>query len=99
MGTCSGPEALESHARISLIAVKIAEDIVVGEHNVAEIDAEAILDAALIVLVGLASFHARLDIDGAPHSVLSGRKLGKHSVAGRFNDTAPVATNLGSISS
>ena len=68
----------------------VAEDVVVLEDHVAEVDADAELDPAGRRHVGVAPRHAALDLDRALHRVGNALELDQQAVAGGLDDAAPV---------
>jgi hypothetical protein len=68
----------------------VAVDVALVEDDVAEIDADAELDAPLFRHVGIAPAHAVLDLDGAPDRVGDALELDQHAVAGGLDDPAVV---------
>ena len=73
----------------------IAEDIVVLDDHVAEIDADAELDPPRRRHIGIAPRHPPLDLGSARHRVNDAAELHQHAVAGRLDDAAPVLGNGG----
>ena len=68
----------------------IAIDIAVLEDDVAEVDADAELDAPVGRHVGIAPPHAVLDLDGGAHSVSYAVELDQQAVASGLDDAAIV---------
>src|SRR5262249_38742710 len=68
----------------------VAEDIVVLDDHVAQIDAEAKLDPPCRRDVGVASRHAALNFRGAHHRIDNAAELDQHAVAGGLDDAAVV---------
>jgi len=57
---------------------------------IAEVDADAKLDATLIRQPGIALDHAVLHLDGAAHSIHDAAEFGQHLIAGALDDTTMV---------
>src|SRR5690242_10324611 len=72
----------------------VAENVVTIDDDIADIDADAKLDAFLSRNIGIAFNHAALDVDGAAHRVDDTSMLDEHAVAGGLDDTAAVFGNL-----
>ena len=68
----------------------VAENVAVLDHDVAEIDADAELDAAILRHAGVAAGHAVLDFDRAGDGVDHAGELDQHAVAGQLDDAALV---------
>ena len=62
----------------------VAEDVVAIGNHVAEIDADAPPDAALVGQIGLAVEHAALHLGGTAHRVDDAGELRQYAVAGVF---------------
>ncbi len=62
--------------------------------DVAEVDADAELDALVLWHAGVALSHAALDFDGAAHRVHHACELHQHTVAGGLDDLAPMFPNF-----
>ena len=73
----------------------VAINIVVVADDVADIDSDTELDAALSWYVGVTFGHTALDVDGAAHSIDNADEFHQHAVAGGFDDPAPVLGDLG----
>jgi hypothetical protein len=73
----------------------IAEDIVLVDDDVAEVDADAKFDAPLFHHAGIAPRHLALHLDGATHGIDHAVEFGKQAVAGRLHDTTAVLGDLG----
>ena len=69
-------------------------DVVVLEDDVAEVDADAELDAAVLRHIGVALAHPALDVGGAGHRVHHARELDQHAVAGELDDAALMLGDL-----
>src|SRR5215831_6122602 len=83
-------ESFEARGDIDAVAV----DIALVENHVAEVDADAKLDAPFHRHVGVALCHCLLDLDGATHRIDDARKLDEQPVAGGLDDAAPVLLDL-----
>ena len=86
-------DAFQSRGDIHAIAHQIAVALL---HHVAQMDADAKLDAALGRKAGVALDHAILHLDGAPHGVNYAAKLDEDAVS-RPLDHAPVMHGYGGI--
>src|SRR5450631_63124 len=73
----------------------VAKDIVTVDHNVADIDADAELDAVVCLNAGVPLDHAALNINGAAHGVDDADKLHQHPVARGLDDAAAVLGDPG----
>ena len=73
----------------------VAEDVVALDDDVAEIDADAELDAPVLRHIGVALAHAALDLGGAGDRVHHARELHQHAVAGELDDAPLVLGDLG----
>ena len=83
-------DALQARRHIDAVA----ENVAVLDDDVAEIDADAELDAAVLRHVGVAAGHAALDFGGAGDSVHHAREFHQHAVAGQLDDAALVLGDL-----
>ena len=72
----------------------VAENVVLFNDHVAEVDADAEPDPPLLGHVGLAVAHSSLDLRGAPHGIYNARKFHQETVASIFYDPAPVLRDL-----
>ena len=86
-------DAFQSRGDIDAVAHQIAVALL---DHVAEMDADAKLDAALRRQAGVALDHAVLHLDGAAHGVDDAAELDDGSVAGALDD-APVMHGDGRI--
>jgi hypothetical protein len=68
----------------------VAENIIVVEDNVADMDADAELDPLLGRQDGILLCHLALDLDGAAHRVDGTGELHQHAVAGGLDDAAAM---------
>jgi hypothetical protein len=73
----------------------IAEDIVLLDHNVADMDAHAELDAAIGGEFGIALRHLTLHVDGAAHGIDDAGELDQQAVARGFDQAAAVVDDAG----
>ena len=71
----------------------IAENIVVIDNHVAEVDADPKLDPPVLGNSGVAGRHIPLDFGGAFDRIHDARKLDQHSVAGQLDDSALMLGN------
>jgi hypothetical protein len=72
----------------------IAEDVVLLDNHVAEIDADAEPDASLLRHLRLAVEHPTLDLHSAAHGVHHTGEFREEPVAGVLYDPAPVLRDL-----
>ena len=72
----------------------VTEDVVALDDDVAEIDADAELDASVLRHVLIALDHRPLDLGGTGDRVHDARKLDQHAVAGDLDDAALVLGDL-----
>jgi hypothetical protein len=72
----------------------VAEDVVLLDNHVAEVDADAESDTLVLGRFGIAFRHAALDLHGAAHGINDARKLCQEAVAGILYDTASVLLDL-----
>jgi hypothetical protein len=72
----------------------VAKDVVALDDDVAEIDANAKPDAALVGYIGLAVNHPALHLGRTAHRVDDTRKFCEQSVAGMFDRAATVLRDL-----
>jgi len=86
-GYLADDERCADLVRQYLIGHQIA--VVLLDH-VAEVDADAILDAALGRQAGVALNHAILNLDGAAHGLHHTAEFGQHAVAGALDDATVV---------
>ena len=73
----------------------IAENIVLLDDDIAQINADAELDPPRRRHIGIAPRHPALDFGCARHGVHDAAELHQHAVAGRLDDTAVVLGNRG----
>ena len=73
----------------------VAENVVVLENDVAQINADTELDLAIPGDIAVASRHSLLNFDGAAHRVGDTLKLDQHPVACGLDDVAVVLGNAG----
>ncbi len=76
-------DALETCCDVDAVAHQVAVGLL---DHVAEMDADAELDAAIFRHAGVALDHAGLHFDRAPHRVDHAAKFGEESVAGALDD-------------
>ena len=72
----------------------VAEDVVVVDDDVADMNADAKLDALCFGYIDIAVRHAALNLDGATHRVDRAAEFDQHSVAGGLDDAAPMLGDL-----
>ena len=84
-------ERLQPRGHVDAVAI----NIVVVADDVADVDADAELDAPIGWHIGIAFGHAALDFDGAAHSIDDADEFHQHAVAGGLDDAAPVLGDLG----
>ena len=77
----------------------VAEDVVVLDDDVAEVDADAEDEAPRRAACPVAPRHASLEVDGAAHRVDDALEFDQHAVAGGLDDAALALAIAGSISS
>ena len=80
--------AIDFEARRDIDAV--AEDVVLVDDDIAEVDADAIEQGARSRHVAIAPLHALLEIDGATQRLGDALEFDQQAVAGRLDD-APLA--------
>src|ERR1700757_4854150 len=73
----------------------VAEDVVLVDDDVAEIDADAEIDAPLGWHIGVARGHLALDLDRATNRIDHARELAEQTVARRVDYAAAVLLDLG----
>ena len=73
----------------------VAEDVVLVDDDVAEIDADAEIDAPLGRHVGVAGGHLALHLDRATNRIDHARELAEQTVARRMDDAAAVLLDFG----
>jgi hypothetical protein len=73
----------------------VTVDIVVVADDIANIDANTELNAALGRHIGITLNHATLDVDGATHGVHDADEFDQHPIAGGLDDPTPVLRNFG----
>ena len=72
----------------------VAEDVVVLDDDVAEVDADAELDARLVGRAAVAVGHAGLDGDGAAHRLDGAGEIDQQAIAGALDDAAAVGGDM-----
>src|SRR6266704_5562050 len=83
-------EALETRREVDAVAV----DVVRRHDHVAEVDADAELDAAVLRQPGIAREDEPLHIQRAAHRIDHAAELDKSSVTGMLDDAAAVLADL-----
>ena len=73
----------------------VAENIVVIDDDVADVDADAEFDARVLRHVGVLRGHAALDFDRAAHRIDGAGELHQHAVAGGLDDAAAMRGDTG----
>ena len=73
----------------------VAEDVVLVDHDVAEIDADAEIDAPLGWHFGVARGHLALYLDRATNRIDHARELAEQTVARRVDNAATMFLDLG----
>src|SRR5207248_6461798 len=73
----------------------VAIDVAIFDDDIAQVDADAEFDAALLGFGAIALGHAGLDSGRAAYSFDPAGKIAQHSVAGPLDDAAPVSGDLG----
>jgi hypothetical protein len=73
----------------------LAEDVVVLDDDVADMNADAEFDAPVRRDVGIARGHSALDIDGTADGVDDAGELGQQPVAGRLHQASAMLGELG----
>jgi putative ABC transport system substrate-binding protein len=73
----------------------VTEDIITVDYDVADVDADAKLDAPVCRNADIAFDHTALNVDSAAHGIDHTDELHQHPVAGRLDNTAPVLGDLG----
>jgi hypothetical protein len=68
----------------------IAEDVVVVDDDVADMDADAELDHLILRHGGILLGHTALDFNRAAHGINGAGKLNQHTVTGRLDDAAAM---------
>jgi hypothetical protein len=68
---------------------------VLVDDDVAEIDADAKLDAPRIRNIGIAQHHFALQLNRTTHRINDARKLDEQTVASGLDDAAAVLVDLG----
>jgi hypothetical protein len=84
-------ERLQPRRHVDAVAI----DIVVIADDVADIDSNAELDAALGRYLDIALDHPALNVDGATNGVDDADKFHQHPVAGGLDDPTPVLGDFG----
>ena len=84
-------ESLQACRDVDAVAI----DIVAVADDVADIDADAELNAALRRHLGIALGHASLHVDRAAHRIDYAREFQQQAVAGRLDDAAVMFGDLG----
>ena len=72
----------------------VAEDVVLLDDHVAEIDADAKPDASLVWHLRFAVNHASLHLDRTAHCINDTRKFRQHTVASVLYGPAPMLLDL-----
>ena len=83
-------EPFEARGDVDAVAI----DVVRRHDDVAEIDADAELDAAVSRQPGVAGANDPLHVQGAPHRIDDTAELDKSPVAGVLDDAAAVLADL-----
>ena len=73
----------------------IAEDVVLVENDITDVNADPKLNSGVLRDVGVLLNHASLNFNGTAHRIYCAGKLDEHSVASRFNDTTPMSGYCG----
>ncbi len=73
----------------------VAEDVAVLDHDVADMDAHAELDAAIGGDLGIARRHRALHVDGAAHGIDDAGELDQQAVAGGLHQAAAMVGDGG----
>ena len=73
----------------------VAIDVVTINDDIANIDADAELDALFCRDIAVALKHAALDVDGAAHRVNHADEFHQHSISGGLNNSAAMFGDLG----
>ena len=73
----------------------VAEDVVVLDDDVAEVDADAEVDALVGGDIGVALGHPALHRDGAAHRIDHAGEFDQHAVAGRLDDPPAMVSDRG----
>jgi hypothetical protein len=76
----------------------IAEDVVIVNDDVTDVDADAKLDPILGGDARITFSHTVLNVDRAAHSVDNAREFQQQAVTGRLDDRPPYSAIFGSIS-
>ena len=84
-------ERLEPRGDVDAVAV----DVVALDDHVAQVDADAELDAAVVLRGAVAVGHAGLDGDGAAHRLDGAGEIDQQAVAGALDDAAAVRRDMG----
>ena len=79
-------QPLETRGDVHAVAI----DVVALDDDVAEVDADAQLNAPVFGHIGVAFAHRRLDVDRATDRVDDARELGQRTVAHELDDAPPV---------
>src|SRR4029077_10230976 len=72
----------------------IAEDVLLIDHDVAEVDADAEFDASLLRHAGVALSHLALHLDRATHRIDHAGEFNKQTIARRLHDAAAMLRYL-----
>jgi hypothetical protein len=83
-------QPLQPHCDVDAVAVYVTA---IGDH-VAEIDADAKAQAALLGEIQIAVGHRPLDFAGAAHRVDNAREFRQHAVSGGLDDAAVMLPDL-----
>ena len=73
----------------------IAEDVVIVENDVPDVDSDAKLDSTILRQDGVPLSHTTLHFDRAPHRIDGAAKLHKHAISGGLDHTTAVFGYLG----
>ena len=73
----------------------VAEDIVVVDDDVADVDADAKFDPLVLRHVGVLLGHAALDFDRAADGIDGAGEFHQHAVAGGLDDAAAMRSDSG----
>jgi hypothetical protein len=84
-------EALQPRRHVDAVA----EDVVLLDHDVADMDADTELDTLVRRDGGIALGHAALHVDGAAHGGDDAGELDQHAIARRLDEPAVMLGDLG----
>ena len=79
-------DGLQAGRDVDTVAIEIAA----LDHHVAQVDADAQNDVAILGLITIGGGHGLLQIDGALHGIDGTAELHQHAVPGDFEDAALV---------